>query len=525
MTSLLRKLLFCTVTAIGAAGISTASYAETLRWGGARDIFSLDPYSYGSTSNLAFLNHIYEGLVRYTPEFVVEPALATSWELIDNKVWRFKLREGVKFQDGSDFTSADVVASMKRVSHPSSPLRGNIPLFVGATAVDDYTVDIEVSSPSPLFLNDMTNIFMFDADWLVKNNSEMPTDVGGQVEGYTTFHTNGTGPFKLESRVPDSKTILVKHDGWWDDAKHNLDRIEFTPIASPATRVAALLSGEIDLVDGVPLQDVKRLESTPNIRVEQRPDLRTINLVFNRKEKLNDGRDNIFNDIRVRQAIDHAIDRDLLAKRVMRGMTHTAGTVVAPEIPGYTKELDIPTKYDPELSKKLLEEAGAVGTEFTYLCMNDESVNEEDVCSVIVTMLSRVGLKPKLDIAPRAVQAPKRSSGKSDMFMIGWANEPTLDAYSILVQVLSTRKGAAGVANYGGWSYPELDALTEKAALEMDRDKRLALESEALGIVKSEVIMVPLHQQPMAWAMTGKVEDVTIRADNKPRHWLTRITK
>ena len=505
------------------AFLASSASAETLRWGSPRDIFSLDPYSYGSTSNLAFLNHVYEGLTRYTPEFKVEPALATSWEMVKDKVWRFHLRKGVKFHNGAEFNADDVVASMARVSHPTSPLRGNIPAYVSTTKVDDYTVDIEVNSPNPLFLNDMTNIFMFDKDWLIDNKSELPTDVGSKVEGYATYNTNGTGPFKVESRVPDSKTVLIKNDGWWDTPKHNLDRIEFMPITSAATRVAALLSGEIDLTDGAPVQDLERLKSSPEIKVIERTDLRTVHMVFNRHETFADGRENFFNNIKVRQAIDHAIDRQLIFKRVMRGKSHVAGTMVAPEIPGYSAELDVPTAYDPELSKKLLEEAGAVGKEFTLVCMNDESVNEEDVCSALVSMLSRVGLKPTLDIGPRAVQAPKRAGGKSDAYMIGWANEPTLDAYSILVQVLSTREGAAGVANYGGWSYPELDAMVKKAALEMDHDKRLAIETEALKFAKDEVIMIPLHQQPMAWAMSKNVTDVTIRADNKPRHWLTRI--
>lgn len=513
--------LFAGMVSLGL--LAGAAQAETLRWAGQRDIFSLDPYSYGSTSNLAFLNHIYEGLVRYTPDFEVVPALATEWHLIDGKAWRFTLRRGVKFHNGADFTADDVIASMKRVSDPASPLRGNIPFYAGATKVDDYTVDIAVSSPSPLFLNDMTNIFMFDAQWLADNDAEKPTDVGAKVEGYATYHTNGTGPFKLESRVPDSRTVLVVNDQWWDEKKHNLDRIEFTPIGSAATRVAALLSGEVDLVDAAPIQDLPRLEAAPGLKVDKRSDLRTISIAFNRRDTLADGRANPFNDIRVRQAFDHAIDRNLINKKVMRGLAHPAGTLVAPEIPGYSAALDEPARYDPELSRKLLEEAGQTGLAFTYLCMSDESVNEEDVCAGIVAMLSRAGFRPSLDIGPRAAQAPKRSSGRPDVYMIGWANEPTLDAYSLLVQVLSTRQGAAGVANYGGWSYPELDRMVGQAANEPDRARRLEIETAALTLAKDELIMVPLHQQPMAWAMSDRVTDVVIRADNKPRHWLTRI--
>ncbi|CAM5326344.1 HTH-type transcriptional regulator SgrR [Mycolicibacterium aubagnense] len=235
--------------AVAAVALTASANAETLRWGSRADIYSLDPDSVPSTANLAFLNHIYEGLVRYDTNFKIEPALATEWKLIDNKTWRFTLRKGVKFHDGTDFTADDVIASLKRVSDPTSPLRGNIPLYVNSTKVDDYTVDVEVSTPTSLFLNDMTNIFIFSAKWLKDNNTEKPTDVATKSEGYATHNTNGTGPFKLESRTPDSKTVLVVNDKWWDQKKHNIDRIEFLPIASPATRVAALLSGEVDLVE------------------------------------------------------------------------------------------------------------------------------------------------------------------------------------------------------------------------------------------------------------------------------------
>ncbi|MDO5611953.1 MAG: ABC transporter substrate-binding protein [Paracoccus sp. (in: a-proteobacteria)] len=498
---------------------------NVLKWGGSRDIFSLDPYSYGSTSNLAFLNHVYEGLVRYTPEFEVVPALAERWDFVAPDTWRFHLRQGVTFHDGAAFTADDVLASMKRVSDPASPLRGNIPTYVSAEKIDDHTVDIKTTSGSPLFLNDMTNIFMFDADWLRANNAEAPTDVGAKVEGFATHNTNGTGPFKVESRVPDSKTVLIRNDGWWDTPVHNLDRIEFTPITAPATRVAALLSGEIDLTDGAPIQDLDRLRASAGIKVEQRADLRTIHVVFNRKDTLADGRNNPFNDLRLRRAIDMAIDRELIGKRIMRGMTHIAGTMVAPDIPGYSTELDVPTRYDPDHAAALIDEAGLKDTPFSMVCANDESINEEQVCQAIVSMLTKVGLKPSLDIGPRAVQSPKRSSGNADVYMIGWANEPTLDAYSILVQVLHTREGAAGVANYGGWSYPELDRLTDEASVEMDAARRIELEQQALKLAKDEVVMIPLYQQPMAWAMNDKISDVVIRADNKPRHWLTRMAE
>ncbi|MDH7787395.1 peptide/nickel transport system substrate-binding protein [Ochrobactrum sp. 19YEA23] len=508
------------------AGLTLAGHAETLKWGAARDIYSLDPYSYGDSYTLSFLNHIYEGLVRYDAELKIEPALAESWENVSETVWRFHLRKGVKFHDGADFNADDVLASLKRVSDPVSPLRGNLPAYKSSKKVDDYTIDIELSGPYPLLLNDLTNIHIFDAGWLKTNNSEKPTDVGAKIEGYATYHTNGTGPFKLESRVPDSKTILVKNPDWWDKtSKSNIDRIEFNPITSAATRVAALLSGEVNFTESAPSQDLPRLQAQPDLKVMERTDLRTVMMGFNRKPKLDNGSENKFNDLRVRQAFAHSLDRDLIQKRIMRGKSRSAGAVVAPEIPGYTPELDTTLAYDPALSKKLLAEAGATDFPFTLVCTTDAYVNEEELCQGLVNMLSRGGFKPQLDIAPTAAQAPKRTGGKADVYIIGWATEPMLDSYSILLQMIETKTDNAGVFNWGGWSYPEIDKLVIEASTEMDRSKRLALQTKALQMVKDEIVMLPLHQQPMAWVMSNKIDHIVQLPDNKPRHWLTHFAE
>lgn len=519
---MLKKLI---LAALMSAALSAPGHAETLKWGASRDIYSLDPYSYGDSYTLSFLNHVYEGLVRFDAELKIEPALATSWETVSDTIWRFHLREGVKFHDGADFTADDVIASLTRVSDPVSPLRGNLPAYKSAKKVDDHTIDIELVGPYPLLLNDLTNIHIFDATWLTDNNSLKPTDVGKKIEGYATYHTNGTGPFKLESRAPDSKTVLIKNDKWWDKSQSNIDRIEFTPIVSASTRVAALLSGEINFTENAPAQDLPRLLAQPDLKVMERTDLRTIMMGFNRKPKLADGIDNKFNDLRVRQAVAHALDKELIQKRVMRGKSRTAGAIIAPEIPGYSEALDKVVPFDPELSKKLLAEAGATDLPFTLVCTNEAYVNEEELCQSIVNMLSRAGFKPQLDIGPTAAQAPKRTGGLSDVYIIGWANEPMLDSYSILLQMIETKSDKAGVFNWGGWSYPEIDKLVIQASTEMDRTKRLELQTKALQMVKDEMIMLPLHQQPMAWVMSNRIDRVAQLADNKPRHWLTHFAE
>ncbi|MCP5150603.1 MAG: ABC transporter substrate-binding protein [Ectothiorhodospiraceae bacterium] len=514
----------CAVATLAAAPL-VATHANTLKWGANRDIGSLDPYSYGDSFTINVLNHVYEGLVRYDRDLKIEPALATSWEVMaDGVTWRFKLRQGVKFHNGNPFTADDVVASLIRVSHETSPLKGNLPAYASSKVVDDHTVDIVLNGTYPLLLNDLTNIHIFDKEWLVANNAELPTDIGKKVEGYATYNANGTGPFKVESRQPDAKTVFVVNPDWWDTPQHNLTRIELNPITSAATRVAALLSGEINFTNEAPVQDLPRLAASPSVKVLERTDLRTIMLGFNRRAELVDGGKNPLNDLRVRTAMYQAINMDQIQKRVMRGKSRNAGALVAPEIPGYAPELDERLPFDADKAKALLAEAGyPEGFEFVFNCMQGGYVNEEEICQAIAAMWSRVGLKPKLDIAPRAVQTPKRTGGKTDVYTIGWATLPMLDAYSPLIQILHTKEGTAGVFNWGDWSYPELDKLVQAAGKELDTPKRLALETQALKIAKDEIILLPLHQQPMAWAVGNDVKEMPQFPDNKPRLWYTKM--
>ncbi len=279
------------------------------------------------------------------------------------------------------------------------------------------------------------------------------------------------------------------------------------------------------MIDSAPVQDLERLEADPSIDVLTLTELRTVFLAMNRRETLPDGRPNPFNDIRVRQAVEALIDRDLINQRVMRGLARPSGSLIAPEVAGYAESLDTFEPADPEKAAALLQEAGADGLRFTYTCMNDESINEEDWCQGIANMLQRAGMQVDIDMGPRSVQSPKRSQGNTEMFNLSWANEPTLDAFSLLSQVLATKEDAYGVSNYGGWSSPELDGFVKQAAEATDPAERLKLEEEALRIAKEEVLLIPLHQQPIAWATRDNVESIDLRADNKARHWYTKMAE
>lgn len=515
------------LAAVAAFALSGAAEAKTLKWGAGREIASLDPYSYGETFTLSVLNHVYEGLVRYTGDLKIEPALAESWETVTPTTWRFHLRKGVKFHNGDAFTADDVLASLARVSDDASPLKGNLPAYKSSKKIDDYTVEIEVDGPYPLLLNDLTNIFIFDKKWLEANNALKPTDVGKGVTGYPTDHANGTGPFIVESRQPDAKTIFVKNPNWWDKPQHNIDRIEFVPIASASTRVAALLSGEIDFTNVAPLQDLPRLKASPDVKVLQTNELRSVFFALNLRDKLfeSDVKDkNPFKDIRVREALYRAIDIDAVQKRAMRGLSRNTGALVAPAIPGYDPSQDVRPPFDLSAAKKLLADAGYPnGFSFQMNCQSDALVNEEEFCQAVASMWSRAGLKPNLSMAPRAQQTPKRVKGDFDVLSFGWANEPMIDAYSLLVQVIHSKSGTAGVFNWGNWGDPKVDALIDKAGVELDTPKRIELMKQALKIVKDETLFIPLHQQPMAWAMRAGVETMVQASDNKARLWLTKL--
>ena len=519
-----RTLMAAAVAALATCGVAEA---KTLKWGAAREIVSLDPYSYGDTFTLSVLNHVYEGLVRYTGDLKIEAALAESWETVSPTTWRFKLRRGVKFHNGSEFDADDVIASLARVSHPTSPLKGNLPAYKSSRKIDSHTVEIEVDGPYPLLLNDLTNIYIFDKEWLEANNSTLPTDAGKGVEGFATNNANGTGPFRVESRRVDARTVFVVNPGWWDRPRHNITRIEFSPISSAATRVAAMLSGEIDFTNVAPLQDLPRLAATPEVKVLQTNELRTVYFAFNLRDALveSDVKDrNPLKDKRVREALYRAIDIDAVQRRAMRGLSRNTGSLVAPAIPGYVPALDARLPFDLDGAKKLLAEAGYPnGFSFVMNCQSDGLVNEEEFCQAVAAMWARAGLRPNLSLAPRSQQTPKRVRGEFDVISFGWANEPMIDAYSILIQVVRSKSGTGGVFNWGEWGRADMDALIDAAGVELDRPKRIALMSQALDIIKREHLFIPMHQQPMAWAIRGNVASMVQASDNKPRLWLTKM--
>lgn len=500
--------------------------AKTLKMADSTDIAGMDPHSMTESNTIGFLHHVFEPLVRYNKELKVEPALAESWEILDPTTWRFHLRKGVVFHNGNPFTADDVVASIHRAVHETSPVKSNLPGVNSAKKIDDYTVDLLMSGTDPILLNYLTNIYILDNEWMTEHDALLPSDMRKGNENYAVSNANGTGPFKLESRQPDAKTVLVVNKSWWDKPEHNLTRIEFSPVSSDATRVAAVLSGELDFMMPSPLQDAQRLNRADGVSVAEAPALRTIMLGFNYGAELHNSNvkgKNPLRDQRVRKALYQAINMDLIRDKIMRGKSRNAGLLVAPEVPGYDAAFNERFANDAAAAKTLLAEAGyADGFETGMDCPNDRYVNDEEICQAIVAMWAKVGVKANLTAQTKGKHFEKVLGGGSDIFMVGWATLPMLDSFSVLSALLHSKEGKMGAWNPGGYSNAKLDALTDQVAVELDLEKRTKLMTEALKIAKDDVAIIPLHQQPLSWAVRDNVSIVQT-ADNKPRLWYAQV--
>lgn len=484
--------------------------AADLKWANDGDVAAMDPMTRQETVQLSFLSNIYETLVRRDRTMGMEPSLAEKWEQVSPTVWRFHLRKGVTWQDGSPFTSDDVVFSLQRILSPSSALRAPLAPVKEVRKVDDLTVDFETVAPDPIFLQEQTNLMIMSKAWSEKHNATTPA-ILGKDENFALRHAMGTGPFRLVSRDPDRKTVVERNPNWWDKPQHNLNRVEFNVIHSGPTRVAALLSGEMDMIYSVPPQDMKRIAATKGFHLLRTPELRTMFLGFNlRRDELPSSdvkRHNPFRDLRVRQAFALAIDEPAITSRVMMGLGRPTGMMWGPGVNGYDPAMDVPIKHDVAEAKKLLAEAGYPhGFRVGFDCTNDRYVMDEQICTAISAMLAKVGIKVDLHAQTKTkfftkVLPPNQDS---DFWMLGWT-PTTYDAHNVLFTLLATNDGKRGQANVGGYSNPTLDKLIAAIGTETDQTKRNAMLHEAIAILQRDLPVIPLHQQVIVWAAKSNI--------------------
>lgn len=492
--------------------------AETFHWASNTDPQTMDPHAVNSAPVLSFLNNVYEGLVRRGKGMSIEPSLATSWEpLAGENGWRFNLRQGVTFQDGSVFNSEDVLFSYQRASDEAADVRSWFAPVSDVRVVDEFTIDFVNSAPNPLFPDSIANFMILDKDWAMANDAALPAR---DAENFATMNVNGTGPFTLASRDPGVRTTLSPNANWWDVVDHNITEAVFTPIGNSATGLAALLSGEIDFIQPIPLQDVAQVEGRDGFKVLEGEETRVIMFGFGHEHDAllysSDVTDvNPFTDPRVRLAAAHAIDIASIDRVLFRGKIEPASQLVPEGISGFSEVNSDRPAFDPERAKALLSEAGYPdGFSFGLKCPNDRYINDEAVCRAAASMFAAVGLDAELSTGPVRDYWPQLRGDDFDMYLLGWS-PGTFDMEHPIRFLMHSQDNERklGSWNFGNYSNARVDELLPLIQQEIDPAARQGMVDEVVKITQDEVAYIPLYTQPLIWAAKDNV-DLTQRADN-----------
>ena len=391
--------------------------------------------------------------------------------------------------------------------------------------IDDHTVEFVTDAPNPILPNVFVRWMIMPKKWCIDNKAERPVDKRKGVENAASFKANGTGPFRVKSRDPGNRTILIRNTAYWDKLETNIDEVIFTPIANASTRVAALMSGEIDMMEPVPIQDVARITASPSATALQGPELRTIFLGMDQKRDellfSNVKGKNPFRDKRVRQAFYQAIDVEAIKNQVMRGAATPTGLMEAPGVAGFPAELNKRLPYDVEAAKKLMAEAGyPQGFEVGMNCPNDRYVNDAAICQAVAAMLARIGVKVNLVAESKATYFPKILSRNTSFYLLGWTPS-TVDSHDPLYSLMATPgAGGQGQFNLGSYSNPKLDELTAKIQSETDQTRRNAMIREAMKLHQDDVGHIPLHQQALAWGLKKNLTLVQLPSNDIFVKWM-----
>lgn len=487
-----------------AAMFAGAASAADVTIGFSAEPSAMDPHYHNLGPNNAFSSNVYDALIIQDEQQRLTPGLAVSWKPISDLVWEFKLREGVKFHDGSDFNADDVIFTAERApAVPNSPSSfGTYLKGKSFKKVDDYTVHVTTEEPYPLMPVDLSNIQIVSSDITMDVTTAQFNDGTAMI---------GTGPYKFVEWVPSDRIVLAKNDGYWG-TKANFDKVTMKPIKSNPTRVAALLSGDVDMIDNVPTADIENLKKNSDLTLAQGISNRVIYLHMDRFRDNSpyitgtNGK-NPLNDLRVRKAISMSINREAIVERVMEGVAIPAGQLLPPGFFGTSTKLK-PMAYDPAQAKKLLAEAGfGDGFGMTIHGPNDRYINDAKIAQAIGQMLTRIGIKTQVETMPRNVYFRSASRGgpngepKYSFILVGWGSG-TGEASSPLRSLIHTydKDRGFGASNRGRYSNPEADKLIEEALATVDDDARAKLLAQATEIAIEDGGIIPLHYQVNTWA-------------------------
>jgi peptide/nickel transport system substrate-binding protein len=517
-----RRALGAALAALALAGAGAAP-AQTLRWASQGDALTMDPQSQNEGLNNTLNGQVYERLTRRNRQLDIVPALATSWSQTAPLVWRFRLRPDVKFHDGTPFTADDVVFSVNRARSPVSTFSVYANALGTPVAIDPLTVEFRLDRVNPIFLQHLDAIPVMSRAWSEKHRVTRPLDFKNKEESHASFHANGTGPYVLASRQPGIRTTYRRNPQWWGwalpESRGNVQEIVYTPIANDATRLAALVSGEIDFVLDPAPRDVPRLRGVAGIKVLEGPENRVIFIGMDQhRDELLHGsvKDrNPFKDVRVRRALYHAVDIETLRARLMNGQSvPTGGYTPSPRGAFDDPVLESRLPFDLAAARRLMAEAGyADGFEVTLDCPNNRYVNDEEICIALAAMWSQLKVRVKVNGMPRSTYFPKLEKWDTSMYMLGWGGAVT-DAETTLTPVMrNPGPRGEGLYNYGRSRNDAFDRLAAQASVEADPARRESLIRQALAEWRQQVHTIPLHRQVIPWAARAGVE-VVHRADN-----------
>ena len=530
----MRKITRVGLAAVTAFVFSTSALADTATIGLRSEPSSMDPYFHNLGPNNAMLAQIFGKLVDWGPKMDrMIPRLATSWKAINDTTWEFKLRQGVKFHDGSDFTADDFVFSFNRADGYTGGNSSFRTYTKGKTVtkIDDYTVHISTPGPYPLMPNEMTSILIMSSEAKGSGGSE---NYGIKAKDFNKgLATIGTGPYKFVEWKKGDRLVIEKYDGYKGPMGQPWGKMVFKFIKSEPARTAALLAGDVDMIDNVPLTDIAKLKENADLALSQGVSNRVIYIHMDQfrdkspfvTDKNGNPMDkNPLKDARVRKALSMMIDRDEMVAKVMEGVALKAGQLLPEGFFGRSPKLK-PEPYDPEGAKKLLAEAGwGDGFGLTIHGPNDRYINDAKICEAIAQMLTRNGIPTKVETMPKNVYFKRASKGGPDkspefsFFLVGWGSgtgEPSSPIKSLLTT--HDKSKGHGASNRGRHSNPKMDALLVKALATVDDDARAKLLAEAteIGIGEDQGI-IPLHYQVNTWA-TRKGLKYNARADESTR--------
>lgn len=511
------------------AAIPSTGIAKSLRAAVQGSIASLDPHILNETFSLGILSNVMEGLVRRDANLNLQSGLATHWEQLTPKHWRFHLRRGVRFHDGAPFTAEDVIFSFKRAQGPLSQQISRIPPRTRIEAVNTHTVDFHLMDPNPILHADWEALLIMSSRWARAHGL---ADAGGTPLPGSSLPANGTGPYRVQSFEAGQTLRLKRNTDWWGGGAHrrDFDSVDLHTVRIAQTRTAALLSGQVDLIVPAPLPDLARIAATDGLTVITGPELRTIFLNMDQISRAlpeqEAGAENPLRDIRVRRAIYQAINVEAIRRHIMRGRATLASTLISPAAHAGANEI-ARLPFDPAAARQLLKAAG-YGDGFTLPmdCPNDRYVNDGAICEAVAGMLAKVGIRVLLNLQTKSLFFSKvlASGGYSSAFnLIGWT-PGAIDGLNVLNNVALCRDeiGNGGRFNLGGYCNRDVDRLAAQAAVEMDAKVRSDMITRALKIIHDDVGFIPLHQQSLSWAMSRKIE-TQVRADNQIRFELIRL--